>query len=156
MNDLLAEFDQVVRMLHEDRIRYAVVGGLAVAVYGGARATRDMDFLVHPDDMAELAGGLERLGYQKGHSWQFKKSSLMIHRWWKTRGRGEDLSIVDILESESRTYTGMLARARNEKWRKGLTLCVVQRQDLIRLKTGRKSHTDRADIEFLEGRGSDE
>jgi len=34
MRDLLNEFDQVVRMLHENRIRYAVVGGLAVAVYG--------------------------------------------------------------------------------------------------------------------------
>ena len=65
MRDLLKEFDRVVRMLHENRIRYAVVGGLAVAVYGGIRATRDMDFLVHPDDMAGLANGLERLGYHR-------------------------------------------------------------------------------------------
>ncbi|MCX6355028.1 MAG: hypothetical protein NTZ78_09015 [Candidatus Aureabacteria bacterium] len=34
MRDLLKEFDLVIRMLHENRIRYATVGRLAVAVYG--------------------------------------------------------------------------------------------------------------------------
>jgi hypothetical protein len=156
MRDLLNEFDQMVRMLNDDRIRYAVVGGLAMAVYGGIRATRDMDFLVHPDDMAVLANGLERLGYRKGESWQFKKSPLMIHRWWKPRGRGEDLSIIDILESGAPLHKKMIARAHTEKWREGIVLRVVRRQDLIRLKTDRKSHADRADMEFLKGSGSDE
>jgi len=156
MRDLLKEFDRVVRMLHENRIRYAVVGGLAVAVYGGIRATRDMDFLVHPDDMAGLANGLERLGYHKGELWKLKDCPLILHRWWKTRGRGEDLSIIDILESGSRKYTGMISRARVEKWRAGLTVRVAQRKDIIMMKTGRKSHVDQADIEFLKGSGRDE
>jgi hypothetical protein len=156
MRDLLKEFDQVVRMLHENRIRYAVVGGLAMAVYGGVRATRDMDFLVHPDDMAALADGLERLGYHKGELWRINDSPLILHRWWKTRGRGEDLSILDVLESGSRKYTGMIGRARVKKWRAGLTVRVAQRKDLIRMKADRKSHADQADIEFLKEAGRDE
>jgi len=53
---LLAEFDRL-------QVRYAAIGGFALGVLGVPRATVDLDFLVHRDDMDTLHGILDRLGY---------------------------------------------------------------------------------------------
>jgi hypothetical protein len=64
--DLISEFNGIVRGLENSRVRYAVIGALAVAVHGGARATKDMDFLIYPDDLEEMTALLKTLGYIRG------------------------------------------------------------------------------------------
>ena len=152
MIDLLKEFDCVIRAFHEKHIRYAIIGGLAVAIYGGIRATRDMDFLIHPEDLAQAGEALRKVGYQASEPWTFQKTGLTLHRWWKARGEDEDLSLVDLLESHSTEYLSMIERAVAEEWREGIILPVACRADLIKLKEERGSHTDLADIEFLTGK----
>lgn len=53
---LLAEFDRL-------QSRYAAIGGFALGVLGVPRATADLDFLVHRDDLDTLHDALTRLGY---------------------------------------------------------------------------------------------
>lgn len=50
MVTLLEEFSEIIEALQSHDIRYALVGGFAVAVHGGVRAIKDIDFLVHPED----------------------------------------------------------------------------------------------------------
>ena len=55
---LLAEFER-------RQIRYAAIGGFALGILGGPRATLDLDFLVHRDDLDKLHERLTVLGYQR-------------------------------------------------------------------------------------------
>jgi predicted nucleotidyltransferase len=45
-SDLLQVLDRLARILNECQVAYALIGGLAVAVRGPIRATRDIDLLV--------------------------------------------------------------------------------------------------------------
>src|SRR5512138_3839142 len=43
-----------------ENLRYALIGGYAVAVWGEIRATQDIDLLCSPGDIKRLAGALNR------------------------------------------------------------------------------------------------
>ena len=47
--DLIAELEQLVDALHADAAEYALCGGLALAVHGHPRATKDIDLLVRAE-----------------------------------------------------------------------------------------------------------
>ncbi len=63
------DFERVLRTLLEEfrrlQIQYAAIGGFALGVLGVPRATMDLDFLVHRDDLDKLHGALTVLGYQR-------------------------------------------------------------------------------------------
>jgi hypothetical protein len=48
---LLEQLATIVRALDRAQIEYALVGGLAVAVWGAPRATQDIDLLVRPESV---------------------------------------------------------------------------------------------------------
>ena len=47
--NLFDELMAVTQALDRQSVDYALVGGLAVAVWGAARATKDIDLLVRPE-----------------------------------------------------------------------------------------------------------
>ncbi len=47
MLDLFEEFSSLVVTLNQAEIRYALCGGMAMAVHGVPRATEDIDLLIH-------------------------------------------------------------------------------------------------------------
>ncbi len=57
LKDLLAPLDELLR---RERIKYAVIGGYAVAVWGEVRATRDIDLLCSAADLGPLVAALAR------------------------------------------------------------------------------------------------
>ena len=48
---MLREFDGIIAAFERAGGRYELASGFAVAVYGRIRATKDMDFLCHPEDV---------------------------------------------------------------------------------------------------------
>jgi len=60
LQKLLTEFEK-------DNIRYALIGGFAMGLWGGSRSTVDLDFLVHRDDMQKVHGIVTALGYEIHH-----------------------------------------------------------------------------------------
>ncbi len=56
---LSQEFDGLIAALEQARLDYALVGGLAVAVWGAPRATKDIDLLV-PKDAVEAIKAVAR------------------------------------------------------------------------------------------------
>jgi len=58
LKTLVAEFDRL-------QIRYAAIGGFALGVLGAPRATMDLDFLVHRNDLAKLDEVLTTLRYRR-------------------------------------------------------------------------------------------
>ena len=140
---LLAEFDR-------HQIRYAVIGGFALGVLGHVRATMDLDFLVHRDDLDKLHGRLTALGYER--LMQTENVSHYRHRdgAWGT---------VDFVHAFRKLSLAMLARAKNYPAFGGKeTVKTVDPEDVIGLKVqamcndpGRKTQ-EQQDIERLMGR----
>jgi hypothetical protein len=62
------DFAAVLRMFGEfferERIRYAVVGGVAVTAWGRVRATKDLDFAIDGEEQARVVAFAEALGYE--------------------------------------------------------------------------------------------
>jgi hypothetical protein len=75
------DFARVLKRLltafERQQIRYAAIGGFAVGVLGVFRATMDLDFLVHRDDLAKLHMVLAGLGYQR--VFQHENVSHYVH-----------------------------------------------------------------------------
>jgi len=57
------EFARVVDALDSSGVEYALVGGLAVAVWGAPRATKDIDLLIRRDDLAMAMAAVRPCGF---------------------------------------------------------------------------------------------
>ena len=148
--DLFSEFNQIIHGLQPLDIRYAVCGGFAVAIHGSIRATEDIDFLVHPDDVPQFGGMLKGMGFSmRREPWTFSDSGLTLHRFLKFEKGEADYYTVDILAANTTEHQKMIGRAETKKWSNG-SLKVLNRPDLIEMKKKRGSHADLADIEHLE------
>lgn len=150
MLTLLQEFNRIVEALQGKRIRYALAGGLAVAVHGGVRSTEDIDFLVHPDDVGQFVDILRNIGYRMTKDpWTFSDTHLTLHRLWIAQADRQELLMVDLLAANTDLHKAMIERALSEQWATG-TLRALQKEDIIEMKRARMSMKDRADIELLE------
>ncbi|HYU35380.1 MAG TPA: hypothetical protein VEW48_24775 [Thermoanaerobaculia bacterium] len=62
-----AVLQTVVDFLESQRTRYAVIGGVAIVMYGLPRTTLDLDLIVESTAQEHLVRWLESLGYQTLH-----------------------------------------------------------------------------------------
>ena len=148
MMDLLDELKILTKRLKEEKIEYALCGGLALAIYALPRATLDIDILIE----ASLIERIERIVYDLGYTLRaepmhFQGGKIQIHRFTKIEsGTGEAL-VLDML-----LVTPAIREAWNNRleveWEHG-ALSVVSPEGLILLKSFRKSGQDQDDIVFL-------
>jgi hypothetical protein len=145
--NLLEEFRSVVSTLNESAVPYAVCGGMAMAVYGHARATQDIDILVTSTSIEDALAVLARLGYQEVSRLSVGQGQVRMIRAMKTSGT-EHLT-VDLLEAPD---------AGEEAWinRKQIDtgfgpIWVVSKAGLVDMKRRSGRLQDLADIERLEG-----
>jgi hypothetical protein len=61
--NLYEEMFAVVAALEAEQIDYALCGGLAVAIHGFARATKDIDFLIQREDLERVLVVARRCGF---------------------------------------------------------------------------------------------
>jgi hypothetical protein len=106
-------------------IRYALIGGFAMALRGVQRATVDLDFILALEDMEQADALLTRCGYVRVfHSENVSHYESPDGTW----GR------IDILHAFRRPSMGMLARAELLDVEPGIKVRVAQGEDLIGLK----------------------
>ena len=149
---LYLEFDRIVRGFARAKVRYAVAGGFAVGLHGHVRATLDMDFLVHGDDLVKANAVLKRLGYRANPDVQeLARAGLTLQRWFKRVPREDDLMVVDLIIPRSTRMRNVLKRAIRIPYRR-TSLPVVTARDLVAMKRLRGSAADKADIDFLRKR----
>jgi hypothetical protein len=122
-----------------------------MAFHGRPRFTRDIDVLIHPDDIDLVRMAFQRLDYRETAApWTFRNTNLTLHRFLKTAG--EDEMMVDILLANTPEDQGVIVRAVLTEAKAG-PVRVADRNDLIRLKAGRNSDQDRVDIKGLQDDG---
>ena len=149
--NLFEDFEQLVREIEHEKIKYVVVGAVAMAFHAEPRFTQDIDILLEPDDFAKMKGVLEAHGYvESAQPWTFQSTPLTLRRFLKVEGRDE--MIMDILLAGNGRHLEIIRNAL-EASGEGCIVRVASRSDLIWLKKQRGSLQDLADIERLSDEG---
>lgn len=123
------DFEVVIRRLSAELesagVRYALIGGFAMALRGVQRATVDLDFILMLEDLEKTHLILQGLGYERVFHSENVSHYLSPDRDW---GR------IDILHAFRGPTLGMLKRAEKLPVLGDVRLPVVQVEDIIGLK----------------------
>lgn len=145
--NLYNEFSAIVKEFQKKKIRFAIVGGLAMAFHDEPRFTRDIDILLHSDDEEKIVGAMVSLGYfESSKAWKFKNAPIVLRRFVRTEGK--EFIPVDILVGKTKGIDAIVDNAVNHSWSTG-KVKVATREDIIKLKKGRGSDQDKVDIRKL-------
>lgn len=150
--DLEEELQRVIDALASAQVPYALCGGLALAVHGVPRATKDIDLLVRDEDLPGAFEALARahftlragpipVGVRTGTPQTLHRATRIIE--------GVPCS-VDLL-SVSASYQAAWESRITVEWR-GRPLQVVSREGLVAMKRLSSRLKDQADLAALEGR----
>jgi Uncharacterised nucleotidyltransferase len=134
--DLYQAIRQLVSRLDEAGLRYAVIGGMAMALRGVQRATFDLDFLLMLEDLATT----RRLLSEEGYECVFQSENVSH---FQHAAGGGGLARVDILHAFRGPSLSMLQRAERLPLGEDCRLPVLQIEDLIGLKV-QAAHNDPA------------
>lgn len=152
MLNLLQEFKNIIKVLEEENIDYAVCGGMAMAIHGFLRATVDIDIILLQENINKTKDAFKAYGYRlESNPMSFGNGETIIHRITKVDTESEDFLVLDILE---------VTNAMKEIWknRKRIEsdfgfISVVDKTGLIQMKKMRNSKVDQEDIERLQANG---
>lgn len=116
---------QVVGSLEAQGVRYALIGGFAMALRGIQRATMDLDFILMLEDMGRADAILTGCGYKR-----IFQSENVSHYTAEDGAFGR----IDILHAFRGPTLGMIKRADSMRVFDELSIKVVQVEDIIGLK----------------------
>ena len=157
----VASLESIARSLNEARVRYLVVGGLAVAAHGYGRVTFDVDLVVQlqPDNVERAMQALESLGYGPvapvparefadptiRESWRREKNMVVFqlhsdqHR--ETR--------IDLFVTEPFDFDAEYSSALVGEFAPGLSVRFVRMEALIKMKEATGREKDQQDVRQL-------
>jgi hypothetical protein len=152
MLDIYDEFRRLVEVFEEQKVDYALCGGMAMAVHKRPRMTIDIDILIPPEFLERVIRIVSELGYNiRGKNLSFAQGAVEIRRVSKIDAASGDLLSLDFLLVTPQLQSVWESRVISE-WEGG-TFTVVSRAGLIAMKQLRMSGQDVDDIEALaEGR----
>ena len=143
---LFDELRAVLEALDASKVEYALIGGLAVAVWGAPRATKDIDLLVRAEDVARAKAGLRDRGFTlEAFPLEFKDGTE-VHRVNKVDAAG-NLMTVDLMIVDKNLESAWDGRTRLPFGDREVV--VVSRDALIGMKARAARPQDIADIQNL-------
>jgi hypothetical protein len=153
--DLKQELTQVVETFIKNNVPYALCGGLALAVHGHPRATKDLDFLVPPEHIEAAIGALHQAGFtlRAGPMPLGIKTTHPQRLFRATKVKLTQHLTVDLLEV-SASYKNTWDSREKLDWR-GHSMTIVSKHGLIAMKQLSTRAKDLADIETLNGLNND-
>lgn len=157
--DLIDELEAILAVLEAAKIEYAVCGGLAVAIHGHPRATKDIDLLVGPADVSTVLSLVKPLGYDvPSRKMVFRAGRPDEHHMQRISkldpADPSRLVSLDLLIVGPVHRTTWETRVRFT-WQRG-DLSIVSRDGLVNMKKLSARPQDLADIAALEGRANDD
>jgi len=148
--DILEELKELIHKLNEEKIEYALCGGLAMAIYALPRATLDIDILIEPGSLDTTKRAVHDLGFTiEAAPMEFHDGKVHIHRVSKIESNTEEILSLDLLIVTPEIKSAWDSRIKVE-WEHG-NIDVVSPEGLILLKSFRGSGQDQDDIHFLRG-----
>lgn len=141
------ELRAVLGAMDRDGVDYALVGGLAVAVWGAPRATKDIDLLIQPGDLARAMQTLRTCGFTlSALPFEFKDGTTM-QRVSKVDANGE-LMTVDLMMVDRNLEAAWSSRQRLPLGQEQVV--VISRDALIAMKALAARPQDLADIQNMQ------
>ena len=154
--------EAIVRALNEAKVRYLIVGGLAVNAHGFVRLTQDVDIVLALDPANASLGlyTLLEIGYRLGmparpgefadaatrENWRLTKQLIVLKLWSDTHRR----TPVDIFVYEPFNFTEESKIANQLEVSPGLFAPVVSLPTLLEMKRSAGRPQDLIDIEELQ------
>jgi predicted nucleotidyltransferase len=139
--------ENLLKKFHEQDVRYALIGGFALGMYGISRATVDLDFLVHRDDIEKVDEIMRENGYECGY-----RTDNVSQYFSPLKVFGQ----VDFIHAYREISVGMLQRAEDKKvFNESISVKVLKVEDIIGFKVQAiandesRKQGDLADIEAL-------
>ena len=143
---LFDELRSVVRALDGAGVDYALVGGLAVAVWGAPRATRDIDLLIQPDSLPRAMAAARECGFTlEALPFEFRDGTR-LQRVSKVDADG-NLATVDFMLVDRNLASAWAGRVRLPF--AGCDIVVIGREALVAMKALAGRPQDIADIQSL-------
>ncbi len=144
--NLFDELRALVTALDAAGVEYALVGGLAVAVWGAPRATKDIDLLIQPDSLPKAKAAARACGFTlEALPFDFT-DGIHLQRVNKVDSSG-NLLTVDFMLVDRNLDPAWAARTRLPF--AGGDIVVVGREALIAMKALAGRPQDIADIQNL-------
>jgi len=147
--ELIEEFERVIDALSSAGVEHAVCGGIALAIHGHPRATRDIDLLLLHRDLEAALGAVRKVGYTlEGGLLVFGAGTERERRLFRvSRASGPDFMTLDLLLVVA-VNDPIWSSRETARWR-GRELVVVSRAGLISMKRAAGRLQDLADIDRL-------
>jgi len=152
-------YGEILREFQKQKVKYVIVGGIAVNLLGSLRGTADMDILVEMNDanLRKVVGILQKKGYRVKqpvdpmgiadarirHEWVHAKHMKAFNFY-----KRDELKEVDIIIKSPVSFLEARKSAVRIKI-DNITLPVISIDNLIKMKKKTGRGVDRLDIEEL-------
>jgi predicted nucleotidyltransferase len=153
--------EAIVKALNDARVKYLVVGGLAVVAHGYERLTRDVDLVIGLERENIIRGlrALMAIGYQlkipvtpeqfadpaRREEWRRDKNMVVLQLWSDVHRR----TPVDVFVYEPFDFDKEFARAKWEPVAGRIPAPIVHYETLLALKKSAGRSQDLTDVEKL-------
>lgn len=154
-------YEDILRELYENKIRYILVGGLAVSLHGAVRFTADVDIILSLDNenVKDFISMMNKLGYkpkvpvdpvdftnpQKRKEWIDNKN-MKVFSFYNPE---KPIEIVDVFVDNPIDFENMYNRKVVKK-AKNIEIPIASIDDLIELKKISGRDQDKLDINKLQ------
>jgi hypothetical protein len=152
---MLPNLAGLVRELATARIRYVVIGGIAVAAHAFVRATEDLDIVPDPipANLDELCNVLVRIDARLLRDPEREIDSEIRSELYRGRNLTVTTSIADLDIVQRLPGVPLYSELASESWTAelgGVQFRVCSRAHLIAMKRARGAAIDLADLERLD------
>ncbi|OGC04244.1 hypothetical protein A2276_06560 [candidate division WOR-1 bacterium RIFOXYA12_FULL_43_27] len=152
---------EVFNKLNKAKVRYLVVGGVALVLHGVVRLTADLDLFVdlEENNLNKLLKALAELGYKPRlpvsptdfanrairENW-IKEKNMLVFTFLHSK---DDFKVIDVFVNEPIPFDRAYSNRQTLK-AQGVTIKTISFKDLIALKKISAREQDLKDIEMLE------
>ncbi|NQU17485.1 MAG: nucleotidyl transferase AbiEii/AbiGii toxin family protein [Candidatus Saganbacteria bacterium] len=152
---------EVFDKLNKAKVRYLVVGGVALVLHGVVRLTADLDLFVdlNANNLEKLLKALKELGYKPKLPVNPKDfaDNTIREKWVKEKNMKvfsfihskDDFKVIDIFANEPIPFNKAYSNKQTLK-AEGIGIKTISFRDLITLKKISAREQDLKDIEMLE------
>jgi len=144
---LFDELRGVLAAFDRDGIDYALVGGLAVAIWGAPRATKDIDLLIQPRDRDRAMQAAAGLGFTLAALPMEFKDGTTMQRVTKIDSNADAMTL-DLMLVDRSLAAAWQSRARLPFG--DASVSVVSREALIGMKARAARPIDLVDVQNLQ------
>ncbi len=156
----LSDFQKIFEALHSAQVKYLVVGGVAMALHGHLRYTRDLDLAVDlsSDNLVRALEALASLGYRpaapvdivefidpNSREKLIKEKNMVVFSLWSEKLRATE---VDLFARMPFEFSSVYTRKKDFEI-DGIPVSSVSLEDLIQMKEDAGRHIDQEDIKQL-------